>query len=222
MKILLVEDDKETAYTIKEELEKSYVVDVAFKGGDGEFQAYVNEYDLIILDLVLPDISGIEVCQKIRKNGVKTPILMLTGQNDIQKKVIALDSGIDDYVIKPFDMSELLARVRALLRRAPDTFISNVISIDNLEMDLNRKLVTRGNKLIPLRRKEFDLLEYLMRNLGKILTRTMILDHVWEDFDSPGTNTIDVHIKYLRDRIDRPFDKKLIKTVHGLGYKIEE
>ncbi len=221
MRLLLVDDDKDTALTIKEELARNYITDIAFNGENGEYQAYINEYDLIILDLLLPDINGIEVCRKIRRNGIKTPILMLTGHSEIQNKITALDSGADDYLTKPFDISELLARIRAILRRQTDTFTSNTLAVGNLEINLDKKTVTREDRSIFLRRKEFDLLEYLVRNRGKVLSRTMILDHVWENVDNPGTNTIDVHIKYLRDRIDRPFDKKLIKTIRGFGYKIE-
>jgi two-component system OmpR family response regulator len=146
---------------------------------------------------------------------------MLTGEDDIAKKVEALNAGADDYITKPFSIAELLARMRALLRRPPQALASNVIAIGDLEIDLNSKRVSREGKSIFLRKKEFYLLEYLARNVGRIITREMILDHVWSTVEEPATNTIDVHIKYLRDHIDKEYERKLIKTVHGMGYKIE-
>lgn len=221
MRLLLIEDDKETANTIKEELVDNYIVELAFSGEDGEYQAQINEYDLIILDLGLPDIDGLEVCRRLRENRVQTPILILTGEDDTDKKVSLLDCGADDYLTKPFEVSELKARLKTLLRRSPELSSSNILSIGDLTIDLNKMSVTRGIKTITLRRKEFYLLEYLARNVGRVITREMILDHIWESSEESITNIIDVHIKYLRDQIDRPFEKKLIKTVHGLGYKLE-
>ncbi len=221
MRLLLIEDDRETANTIKEQLEDNYTVELAFSGEDGEYQAEINEYDLIILDLGLPDMNGLEVCQKIRENKIQTPILILTGEDGTDKKVSLLDCGADDYLTKPFAIDELKARVRMLLRRSPKLSSSNILSIGDLTIDLNKMSVTRGERIITLRRKEFYLLEYLARNVGRVITREMILDHIWESSAEPITNVIDVHIKYLRDQVDRPFDKKLIKTVHGMGYKIE-
>lgn len=221
MKVLVVEDDKQTAETIRDVMKDYYAVDVAFTGKDGEYQASVNEYDTIVLDIVLPDIDGIEVCKKIRESKIKTPILMLTGKVDIKDKVTALDSGADDYLTKPFKSAELLARTRALMRRIPSTFDSTKLSVGNLTLDVSTNKVEHKGKTVPLRRKEFGLLEYLMRNSGYTLTRTMILEHVWDSDTDPITNTVDVHINYLRGKIDSPFGTKLIKTVHGLGYKIE-
>lgn len=221
MRILIIEDDKETAQTLKEELGKYFVVELALSGEDGEYKSQINNYDLIILDYILPDINGLEVCIKIRANRIHTPILMLTGQQEMQKKVEALNSGADDYLTKPFSFDELLARIRAILRRGPKTLTSNNISVGDLILDLHRKIVKRKGVSIFLRRKELYILEYLMRNQGKVITREMILDHVWDSMSDSLTNTIDVHIKYLRDSVDKPFDKKLIKTIYGLGYKIE-
>lgn len=221
MKILLIEDNKQMAATIKEVLKDHYTVDVAYTGGDGEFQTQVNDYDLIILDLILPDIDGVTVCKKIRESEIKTPILILTGKPQIEDKVKALDSGADDYLVKPFNLGELLARVRALLRRGPDTLTSNKLSVGGLTLDVAANTVKCKGKKIHLRHKCFRLLEYLMRNKGMVVTRSMILEHVWESSIDPVTNTVDVHIKSLRDEIDRPFGVSLIKTVHGLGYKIE-
>ncbi len=221
MKILIIEDDRQTAETIRDVMKDYYAVDVAYTGEDGEYQASVNEYDVIVLDVVLPDIDGVEVCKRIRENEIKTPILMLTGKTETKDKVTALDSGADDYLTKPFKFAELLARIRALMRRAPSTLDSNTLSVGNLSLDIGTNMVKRNDKTIPLRRKEFGLLEYLMRNRGRVLTRSMILEHVWDSDTDPITNTVDVHINYLRDKIDKPFTDQLIKTVHGLGYKIE-
>jgi len=221
MKILLIEDDKQMAATIKEELKKHYAVDIAYTGEDGEYQAQVNDYDLIILDLILPDINGVTVCKKIRKSEIKTPVLILTGKTEIKDKVRALNSGADDYLIKPFSFSELLARARALLRRNPDTLVPDRLSAGNLTLDVVANTVKCKGKEISLRRKCFKLLEYLMRNKNRVVTRSMILEHVWESSIDPITNTVDVHIKSLRNKIDKPFGTDLIKTVHGLGYKIE-
>jgi DNA-binding response OmpR family regulator len=149
------------------------------------------------------------------------PILMLTGQAETEKKVLALDAGADDYLVKPFKIEELLARIRALLRRHPTALTSNTLSIDSLILDPSRKIVKRNEDNIVLRRKEFDLLEYLMRNNGRVITREMIVDNIWDSNHESVTNVVDVHIKYLRDKIDKPYKKKLIKTVHGVGYKIE-
>jgi len=221
MKILLIEDDKQMAATIKGAMKKHYAVDIAYTGEDGEYQAQVNDYDLIILDLILPDINGITVCKRIRENGIKTPVLILTGKSEIKDKVKALNSGADDYLIKPFSFGELLARTRALLRRSPDTLVPNKLSVGNLTLDVVANRVKCKGKEIPLRRKCFKLLEYLMRNKGMVVSRSMILEHVWESSVDPITNTVDVHIKSLRDKIDKPFGTDLIKTVHGLGYKME-
>jgi len=221
MKILLIEDNKRMAATVKEVLKDYYAVDIAYTGGDGEYQAQINDYDLIILDLVLPDIDGVAVCKKIRESEIKTPVLILTGKPQIEDKVRALDSGADDYLVKPFNLGELLARVRALLRRSPDALVSNELSVGGLTLDVAANTVRYKGKKISLRRKCFQLLEYLMRNQGMVVTRSMILDHVWESSIDPVTNTVDVHVKSLRDKISKYYKRPLIKTVHGLGYKIE-
>ncbi|MEK7572121.1 MAG: response regulator transcription factor [Patescibacteria group bacterium] len=221
MRILLIEDQVHMALTIKETLEKSYIVEVAYTGEDGLSLAQNNMYDLIILDYIMPDINGLFICKHLRKNEVKAPILMLTAQLDIQKKVIALDAGADDYLTKPFSFDELQARIRALLRRKNTESGSNILTVGNLIFDLNKKVIKRDGQKISLRRKEQYLLEYLMRNAGYTITREMIFDHVWDSANESFSNIVDVHIKYLRDQIDKPFDKKMIKTVHGFGYKIE-
>lgn len=221
MRILVVEDDRDTALTMKEELESSFIVELAFTGEECEYKANINGYDLIILDYILPDINGITVCENIRKAGIKTPILMLTGQHEITRKVMALDSGADDYMTKPFNAAELHARIRALLRRQDREICNNILAVGDLTFDLSKKIVVRNHKKLSLRRKEMYLLEYFMRNAGRVITREMILDHVWDSTNESVTNIVDVHIKYLRDIVDKPFDKKIIKTIHGLGYKLE-
>ncbi len=221
MKILIVEDEPEIAKVLKADLSSQYVVDMVAQGKKAVYFAEINQYDLVILDLGLPDMDGIEVCKRIRQAKIKVPILVLTADCVTEDKVLALDYGADDYLTKPFSLSELHARIRALMRRSVAMPGADVITIDNLVVDINKRTVARDGKKISLRKKEFDLLEYLVRNVGRVLTRSMILEHVWDDDIDPFTNTIDVHIKYLRDHIDKAFDKKLIKTIHGLGYKIE-
>lgn len=221
MKILIIEDDRQTAATIREVLKDRYAVDVAYTGEDGAEQAQVNDYDLIILDLILPDMDGVAVCKEIREGEIKTPILILTGKLQTEDKVKALDSGADDYLTKPLSSDELLARVRALLRRDPAALTSDKLSAGGLTLDVAANTVKYKGKKIHLRRRCFQLLEYLMRNKGRVVTRSMILEHVWESSVDLLTNTIDVHINALRDEIDRPFGVSLIRTVHGLGYKIE-
>lgn len=220
MKILIIEDEKHTAKAIKETLKSYYSVDVAYTGQEGEDFAFENEYDVILLDIALPDINGLKVCQEIRDNNIKTPILMLTGKSDIKSKINAFNYGADDYLTKPFNFEELHARLQALMRRAPNNFCLDKLNVNGLILDTASNDVEYNGKKINLRLKEFRLLEYLMRNAGKVLTRNMILEHVWESDTDQFTNTVDVHINYLRNKIDRPFGINLIKSVHSLGYKI--
>ncbi|OGK29939.1 hypothetical protein A3B02_00620 [Candidatus Roizmanbacteria bacterium RIFCSPLOWO2_01_FULL_42_14] len=217
MRILVIEDEKDVAESIQDMLCDTYVVDLAFSGEDGLFQVQVTDYDLILLDYVLPDIDGAQVCQSIRDAGIVTPILFLTGKYMIRDKITALDSGADDYLTKPFSSKELLARIRALLRRT-QSYWHNTLAMDDLRVDTQKRVVTRGDRRINLRRKGFDLLEYLIRNQNRVVTRNMILEHVWEYGIDELSNTVDVHIKYLREKIDRPFGSKFIKTIHGMGY----
>jgi DNA-binding response OmpR family regulator len=221
MRILLIEDDKDTARTIRDELTRDYVVELSGKGQEGENLVLANEYDAVIIDINLPDKNGIDVCQSLRAKGIQVPVLMLTGEADVRRKVDALDSGADDYLTKPFSFDELKARIRSLMRRKTDNQKTNVLAVDDLTLDLEKRLAVRCGQIIHIGRKEIALLEYLMRNAGRVVTRDMILNHIWKSSADPLYNTVDVHIKYLRDRVDRKFDKKLIKTVYGLGYKIE-
>lgn len=222
MKILVVEDEHRIATSIKKGLEQEkYTVDVAFTGTDGYDLASTGEYDLILLDLLLPGMDGITICTNLRKEHIHTPILMLTAKGQIQDKVTGLDSGADDYLTKPFSFEELLARIRALIRR-PTKAQNITIRIGTLEIDTKLFIVRRNGREIPLSNKEFMLLEYLMRNSNKILTKDQIISHVWNYDADILPNTIEVYIRNLRKKIDQPFapEKPLIQTVRGFGYKI--
>lgn len=220
MRILLVEDEQNVASFLKKGLEEEfYTVDVAEHGGDGFAMATSKEYDCIILDVMLPEISGIEICKKLRSSNVKTPILMLTALDSVGSKVEGLESGADDYLTKPFAFSELLARVRALLRRAPDSL--SELSLNDLRMDLLSRRVFRGEQEIILTQKGFAILEYFLRNRGRVLSRTQIIENIWGYNFDPNTNVVDVHIKFLREKIDKGFNKKLIHTVRGSGYVLK-
>jgi DNA-binding response OmpR family regulator len=220
MRLLYIEDDQEMAIIVKKDLQEYYSVDIAHTGAKGWTQIQSHEYDLIIVDFMLPDFDGVEICRRIRAYGLSMPILILTGEYEVETKVMALEAGADDYLTKPFVLKELLARIRALLRR-PSTFVSDILTVGELKLDLQNHVAIRRNQTIPLRRKEFRILEYLMRNIGQTITKQMILEHAWESSYESSTNIVEVNINYLRERIDKPFKKNLIKTVHGLGYKIE-
>ncbi len=222
MRILIIEDEKDIASFIKKGLQaEHFAVDIAANGKDGSYLALVNDYDLVVLDLRLPDTYGLEVFKKIKEQKTNLPIIILTVENEVRKKVEAFDMGVNDYLTKPFAIEELIARIRALLNRNK-SLVSNKLKIADLEMDLKTHEVKRGNKKIELRHREFNLLEYFMRNPNVVLTRSMILEHVWDMNVDPFTNTVDVHVRYLRRKIDDGFRKKLIKTVHGSGYKISD
>lgn len=220
MRILVIEDENKVADFIKRGLkEEGYSVDVVFDGEEGHFQATSNEYDVIILDLMLPKMDGITLCKKLRQKKVTTPILMLTAKDSVKYKVTGLDSGANDYLTKPFAFEELLARIRALLRK-PETLAPAKLQAADLILDLLTHRVTRSGKEIVLTNKEYALLEYLMRNSGSIVTRTMISEHVWDiNFDT-FTNVIDVYVNYLRNKIDKGHKKKLIQSIRGRGYMI--
>lgn len=219
MRVLLIEDDKYVNGALRRGLRGSYIIDAATSAEEGQKLIDINEYDLILLDLNLPDKPGLQICKELRASGNATPILILTGLVAVDDKVTLLDSGADDYLTKPFSLEELKARMRALLRRDTEAVNTSEISIAGVVLDTSARLCKRNDIELKLRRKEFDLLEYMMRNSGKTLSRQMIMDHVWDMNDNLWTNAIDVHIKYLRDKLDRPFEEKLIRTVHGVGYK---
>lgn len=222
MRILVIEDDHKIANAIKKGLEQeSFAVDVSYEGKDGLGSAQTFAYDLIILDRMLPEVDGIEICKILRKKNNHTPIIFLTAKDKINDRVEGLNAGADDYLVKPFAFEELLARVRALLRR-PTKAVDNVLTLDDLSLNTVSFEVKRGTKGINLSQKEFALLEYFMRNPGKILTKDNIIAHVW-DYDADILlNTVEVYVGYLRNKIDKPFKTKpeLIKTIRGFGYKL--
>jgi heavy metal response regulator len=222
MKILLVEDEKKVASFIKRGLEEEhFTIDVAYDGESGEFMALTSEYDLIILDILLPKKNGFEVLKSLRANGIQTPILILTAKGSIDDKVEGLNSGADDYLTKPFAFAELIARIRSLLRRTSSEK-SNIIKVADLELDTVKHIAKRGEKIIELTAREYSLLEYFMRNKGRVLTRTMIAEHIWDYHFDTGSNIIDVYVRRLRKKIDEGFPKKLIHTIRGVGYIIKE
>lgn len=222
MRILVVEDEHKIANALKRGLEQeSYAVDVCYSGDEGLDLAETEEYDLLILDLMLPEIDGITLTKTLREHKNHTPILILTAKGDVSEKVEGLNSGADDYLTKPFSFEELLARVRALSRR-PQNTLSSTLAVSDLTLDTITFEVVRANKTIQLSSKEFALLEYLMRNGGKIVSKDQIIHHVWNYDSDILQNTVEVYIKYLRNKIDKPFphQKQLIQTVRGFGYKM--
>lgn len=222
MKILVVEDEHKIANSIKKGLEiESYVVDVAYDGEEGYDLASSEDYDVIVLDLMLPKIDGMTICQKLRKEGSHTPILILTAKDQLEDKVDGLNYGADDYLVKPFAFAELLARIRALSRR-PKKTVSSVLNVEDLSLNTLSYEVERASKVISLSRKEFSLLEYLMRHPNKIVTKEQIMNNVWNYDADILPNTVEVYIGYLRDKVDEPFKERpiLIHTVRGFGYKI--
>ncbi|MCX5656645.1 MAG: response regulator transcription factor [Candidatus Omnitrophica bacterium] len=222
MRILIVEDEQKIANFLKRGLkEEGYAIDVASDGEEGHFLATTEEYDLIILDLMIPKIDGIGLCKKLREDKITAPIIILTVKDAVRDKVIGLDAGADDYLTKPFVFEELLARIRANLRKK-DAGVTTKLQVGDLTLDLLIHKVMRGDKEIILTTKEYTLLEYLMRNAGTVVTRTMISEHVWDvNFDT-FTNVIDVYINYLRNKVDHGYKKKLIHTLRGRGYILKE
>lgn len=222
MRILIIEDSINLANALKRAFEKQhYSVDAAHTGNEGLELGLINEYDLIILDIMLPDIEGWDVCRELRQERIKTPILMLTALDSVHEKIKGLDYGADDYLTKPFDLGELLARARSLMRRQTDTKTTKVFVAD-LEMDISKRSVVRAGKNIKLSAKEFALLEYFIFNRDKVLTREMISEHVWDMNFDPQSNVIDSFVRFLRQKIDKNFDNPLIHTVRGVGYKLSE
>ncbi len=220
MRILIVEDEKKIANMVKAGLEsEGFCIDVAEDGERGSFLARTNDYDLIILDNLLPQKAGLQVCLEIRQAGKTIPILMLSVKSRPEEKTELLNAGADDYLSKPFSFCELLARIRALLRR-PNRIEGEVLNFDSLIMDTRKHQVWRNKREIYLTRKEFSLLEYLIRNLETVLSRGMILEHVWDMNVDPFSNTIEAHILSLRKKLNLAGCKKLIKTVPGIGYKM--
>ena len=224
MKILVVEDESKVADFLKKGLEENgYLVDHAYDGFIGEKLAIRNDYDLMILDVILPSINGFELCSRIREKKPSVPILMLTALGTTEDKVAGFDAGADDYLVKPFEFQELLARIRALVKRSTGVMqTSTVLKVADLELNLDKKIARRGNNNIDLTAKEFSLLEFLMRNKGRVVSRTDIAEKVWEITFDTGTNVVDVYINILRKKLDKDFDTKLIHTRIGLGYTLDE
>ena len=218
MRILIVEDEKKVAAFIKKGLEEeTYAVDIATDGEEGLYLGEQNQYDLIILDLMLPKINGLDILSSLRSQNIETPILLLTAKDSVEDKVEGLNQGADDYLTKPFAFSELLARIRVLLRRGKAES-KTILEIADLTLNLVSHKVSRRNEEIELTGKEYSLLEYFMRNQEKVLTRTMIAEHVWDyNFDT-FTNVIDVYVNHLRKKIDKNFSTKLLHTLRGVGY----
>ncbi len=221
MRVLVIEDEERLARLIERVLaDERYEVDVALDGARGLARALTGDYDLLILDVMLPGIDGIEICRTLRGRGVPTAILMLTARDGVDDRVIGLDAGADDYLIKPFAFAELLARLRALTRRRLDPPESSQLQVGDLVLDLVRHEARRGGRLIELTAREFALLEFLMRHPGQVLTRNQILDNVW-NFDADlASNVVDTYVHYLREKIDRHEQTRLIRTVRGVGYAI--
>lgn len=221
MRILLIEDDRKVASFIQRGLsEAGYAVDVVHDGRSGQTQAEVENYDLLIVDWMLPNKDGVSVCRDLRSRGYHVPILILTARETIHDRVTGLDAGADDYLTKPFAFNELLARIRALLRRG--TRALDIFTVDDLEMNLSERRVTRGGQWIELSNREFSILEYLLRNKNRLVTRTSLTEHVWDIHFDRGTNIVDVYINYLRKKIDTGTRKPLIHTLRGAGYILKE
>jgi len=223
MRILLVEDDSKIAsFIIKGMKEAGYVVDHAADGNEGLALALTEPYDAAIIDIMLPKLDGLSLIEEIRRNKVATPVIILSVKGSVEDRVKGLQTGSDDYLTKPFAFSELLARVQALIRRASGATEPTRITLGNLSINLLTREVTRGNKKIDLQPMEFSLLEYLMRNAGRVVSKTMIMEHVWDYNFDPQTNIVEARICRLRDKIDRDFQEKLINTVRGVGYVLKE
>src|SRR5579872_4450027 len=221
MHILVIEDERRLANLIRRALEEdAHVVDISNEGAEGLEFAQSKDYELIVLDLMLPQIDGLEIARRLREQGKDTRILMLTARDAVEDRVLGLEAGADDYLVKPFSFAELLARVKALSRRQIQPQVDEELTAGDLVLDLSKHEARRDGKRIDLTAKEFQLLEYLMRNAGNVLTRTQILDHVWGyNFDS-FSNVVDIYVHYLRNKIDRDFSEPLIRTIRGVGYSL--
>jgi two-component system OmpR family response regulator len=223
MKLLLVEDDRDTAAYVKRALtEAGHVVDLARAGREGLLLAAGEPYDVIVLDRMLPEVNGLAILRTLRASGVKTPVLLLTALGGIDDRVEGLEAGGDDYLVKPFAFAELLARVNALARRPPAQDLQVVLTVGDIKLDRLKRVVTRGDERIDLQPREFQLLEYLMRHAGRVVTRTMLLESVWDFHFDPKTNIVETHMSRLRAKLDREDRPQLIHTVRGAGYCLRE
>ena len=222
MRILLVEDDlKIAAFIVKGFKEEGFAVDHAADGEEGLFMAENEPYDTAVIDIMLPGLDGLSLIERLRQKGIHTPVIILSARRSVDDRIKGLQKGGDDYLTKPFSFSELLARVQALIRRATRAPEPGRLSAGDLSMDLLSREVARGGKKIDLQPREFSLLEYLMRNAGRVLSRTMILEHVWDYSFDPQTDVVDVLVCRLRRKVDRDFDEKLIHTIRGVGYVLK-
>ena len=227
MNILVVEDEQKVAAFIKNGLEEQgYSVDIAYDGYTGEKLVTNGDYQIILLDVIIPVTNGIDLCKKIKTSKPGTPVLMLTALGTTDDKVAGFDSGADDYLVKPFEFKELVARIKALTKRSQlrqqPTYVPNILKVGDLQLDLDRKVALRGHRTISLTAKEFSLLEFLMRNKGRVVSRPAIAEHVWDVTFDTGTNVVEVYVNILRKKIDKDFPSKLIQTRIGLGYVIQE
>jgi two-component system, OmpR family, response regulator len=222
VRVLVVEDEPRMAALLERGLEEAgYAVDVAANGEDGVWMATENPYDAVVLDVLLPDVDGFSVCRRIRAAGRWAPVLMLTARDAVPDRVEGLDAGADDYLTKPFSYEELLARIRALVRRGAHERPA-VLSVGDLTLDPATKMVRRGDRSVDLTAKEFAMLECFMRHPGEVLTRTQLLEHVWDFAYECDSNVIDVYVRYLREKVDRPFGRQSLETVRGTGYRLRD
>ena len=222
MRILLVEDDDRTATFVTKGLrEAGFVVERAADGASGLQKARIGPFDVAVVDIMLPRLDGLTLVQQLRREGLMTPVLVLSAKRTVDDRIRGLQAGGDDYLVKPFAFSELLARIQALIRRATATAEPTGLTVGDLSIDLLRRRVSRAGQEIELQPKEFALLEYLARNAGRVVSKTMIMEHVWEYNFDPHTNVVEARVCRLRDKVDRPFEKKLIHTVRGVGYVLE-
>jgi len=224
IKILLIEDEPKTVQSLKQGLEENlYTVDVAYDGLMGKQLATRTAYQLIITDIIIPGINGLELCKFLRSEGIQTPILMLTALSTTDDKLVGFEAGADDYLAKPFDFKEFLARVKALIKRSNQTMIeAQVLKFADLELDLTSKIVTRSGQKINLTAKEFQLMEYFLRNQEKVISKAEIAENIWEVEDEGSSNLIEVYVNYLRKKVDKGFPSKLIHTQFGMGYILRQ
>jgi two-component system OmpR family response regulator len=223
MRILLVEDDKQTALFVSKGLkQEGFAVDCSSDGEDGLHLVLTESYDAAVIDIMLPKLDGLALIDEMRRNGIQTPVIVLSAKSSVDDRIKGLQAGGDDYLVKPFAFSELVARIQALLRRASRADGPSALSVGNLTMDLVRRKVFRKGVQIDLQPKEFALLEYLMRNTGRVVSKTMIMEHVWDYNFDPRTTVVEARVCRLRDKVDRPFGNDLIHTIRGVGYVLEE
>jgi two-component system, OmpR family, response regulator len=221
MRLLVVEDDAKLARALERGLQREgYAVDVAETGDSALVQAMDNDYDAVVLDVMLPGMDGFAVCRKMRGGERWAPVLMLTARDQVSDRIRGLDAGADDYLVKPFDFGELLARLRALIRRGPSER-APVLEVGDLRIDPAARLVTRGGKQIELTVREFALLHFLAQRAGEVVSREQLLEHVWDNADEGSTNVVDVYVGYLRNKLERPFRSKIFRTVRGIGFMLE-